>query len=285
MPLRTRRPTCRLSATVKSVFRGDALPGSAASRLPTHARRDAHLLVVVAGRAPRRTRRRAKKPYSRDTRSRCRKRLRFPLSAATTRYVSPDRGARGVAETPPCRGRGCRSGRAPAQQRLLDAIAFFTALLSRLASPATGGRLTTKRPSIRPHDDDVLHHLRLHEPETSVRSLPSDRTSGAPRARPCRRADAPFHPWRVHEDLELRTRLGQPGISMVELDRQVRLRSAVGGALEVIRAQAGLNQCEVLPQDAILVEDRDAIERRSICAAISVQRSRGRQPASGRSAA
>ncbi|MNM77289.1 hypothetical protein D3C81_891360 [compost metagenome] len=72
-----------------------------------------------------------------------------------------------------------------------------------------------------------------------------------------------FDPWRVDEDLELGHRLGQLGDQLgVELEAEVRLVLAVGIGLVEVGAQGGLDQVQVAPQDAVLVEHLDIVQRR-----------------------
>ncbi len=68
-------------------------------------------------------------------------------------------------------------------------------------------------------------------------------------------------PGRIDEDLELRHRLGQLGDQLgVELEAEVRLVLAVGVRLVEVGAQCGLDQVQVAPQDAVLVEHLDIVQ-------------------------
>ena len=68
---------------------------------------------------------------------------------------------------------------------------------------------------------------------------------------------------RVDEDLEERPRLGQIRDQVgVELQRQVRLGLPALVGLEVVRAQDGAHDAEEAAQDPVLVQARDAVDRR-----------------------
>ena len=72
-------------------------------------------------------------------------------------------------------------------------VAFDAFGLDRLAAGRAGRRALQHEAALRAdrHDDGVLHHLRLHQARGSRCGNPrAGRTSGCRRARPCRRADA-----------------------------------------------------------------------------------------------
>lgn len=71
-----------------------------------------------------------------------------------------------------------------------------------------------------------------------------------------------FKAWAVDENLELRYRSGNVrNESRTELEAEVGFGLAVGSALEKVAAQGGLDQVQIAPQDAVLVEYRHIVER------------------------
>ena len=114
------------------------------------------------------------------------------------------------------------------------------------------------------HDDRVLHHLRLHQPEDLGAEIlapvgPADAAARHLAAAQMDRLDAR----RVDEDLDQRARQRQlVDRAAVELEREVGLGRAVRAALEEVGAQrAPAMSVEEAPQDAVLVEVRDPVER------------------------
>ena len=131
------------------------------------------------------------------------------------------------------------------------------------------------------HDDGVLHHLRLDEAQHL----------GAEVLRPVRPAQAAarhlaaaqvhaLEARRVHEDLEHRARLGQPGdLRRVELERQERpprpvLAAGADAGPPEVRARRREDQREVLPQHAVLAQAADLLQR--LLDRVHLARRRGR---------
>ncbi len=114
------------------------------------------------------------------------------------------------------------------------------------------------------HDDGVLHHLRLHQAEDLGPEVLPPVGPAQTTARDL--AEAQMHtldPRRVHPDLVRRTRRGQVRDGLrVELHGDVVVRLAARGLLEEVRPQGRLDHREEGPQDAVLVEGRDLVQRR-----------------------
>ncbi len=113
------------------------------------------------------------------------------------------------------------------------------------------------------HDHGVLHHLRLDQPQHLGAEVVAP--VAPPQATPGDVAEAQVHALharRVDEDLVLRPWLGQLGDRAgVELERQVGLGPPVVRLLVEVRAQGRLDDGEVGPEDAVLVEADDVVER------------------------
>ena len=115
-------------------------------------------------------------------------------------------------------------------------------LQPRLAVDRGVGQLLGVEPALGAgrHDDGVLHHLRLDQAEDLGAEVLAPVAPAQPAAGD--RAEAQVHaldPRAVDPDLELRARGRQVGHGLgVELERDVRLRLAVGGRLVEVRAQA-----------------------------------------------
>ena len=152
----------------------------------------------------------------------------------------------------------------PADERLVagDALGQPRVAIGRV------GQLLAEEAALRAdrHDDGVLDHLRLHQAEDLGAEVvaavgPAQATTGDGAEA---QVDA-LDPWRVDEDLEARPRLRQVGDGRrLELEghvgvvRRVR-RPAV--ALEVVGPQRRLDVGEVGPQDPVVVEAGDVVER------------------------
>ena len=139
-----------------------------------------------------------------------------------------------------------------AQERLVRLDAFL------LERGAVGGRVLDHEAALRAHrhDDDVLDHLRLHQAEDLGAEVlaavgPAD---AAARDLAAAQVDA-FHPRRVDEDLEHRPRQRQLAARRCEssLNERYELALAVRVALEVVRAQRGVDEADVEPEDAVFV--------------------------------
>lgn len=114
------------------------------------------------------------------------------------------------------------------------------------------------------HDDGVLHHLRLDQAEDlGPEVLPPVRPA-QPAARDL--AEAQVHALdarRVHPDLVRRSRRRQVRDGLrVELHRDVRVRVPAERLLEEVGAQGRLDDGQEGAQDAVLVEARHLVERR-----------------------
>ena len=113
------------------------------------------------------------------------------------------------------------------------------------------------------HDHRVLHHLRLDQaehlgPEVLAPVGPAQAAAGH---RPVPQVHA-LEPGRVDEDLELgpRRRQVRDGLR-VQLERHVRLGPPAHRLLVEAGAQRGLDQRQVGPQDAVLVEAGHLVQR------------------------
>ena len=135
----------------------------------------------------------------------------------------------------------------------------------RLAVGGVGRRPLHDEAALGAHrdDDGVLHHLRLDQAEHLGAEVlpavgPAQPTAGD-RAEPQVHA---FDPRAVDPDLEPRPRGRQVGhLVRVELERDVRLRPPVRPHLVVAGAQGGQDGAEERPQDAVLVQARDGVQR------------------------
>ena len=114
------------------------------------------------------------------------------------------------------------------------------------------------------HDHRVLHHLRLHQAEHFGAEVLAPVRPAQAAARDAAAAQMhAFDARRVDPDFEHRFRLGQARhLRRIELERQIRLRLAVGVAAEVVGAHGRVDDAEELPQDAVFVEIRHLVERR-----------------------
>ena len=141
-----------------------------------------------------------------------------------------------------------------AQEGLVAGDAF---LHQRLA--LAGGRLLEHESALGPdrHDDHVLHHLRLHQAQHLGAEVlhavrPADAAARDHAAAQVHCLDAR----RVDPDLEHRPRLGQARHALrIELERDVRFRH------EKIGASGRLDHGEEAAQDAVLVEVLHRVER------------------------
>ena len=115
----------------------------------------------------------------------------------------------------------------------------------------------------RRHDDGVLDHLGLDEPEDLGAEVLAP--VGPAQAAAGDLAEAQVHALdagAVDPDLEHRPRRRQVGHLLgVELERDVRLVVAVLVGLVEVRAQARLDDAEQRSDDAVVVEARDVVER------------------------
>ena len=113
------------------------------------------------------------------------------------------------------------------------------------------------------HDHDVLHHLRLHQPEHFGAEILAAIRPAQAAARDASAAQVhALDTRRIHPDLEHRLRFGQARhLRRIELERQVRFRFAVRVGEEVVRALGCVDHAEELAQDAVLVEVRHLVER------------------------
>ena len=113
------------------------------------------------------------------------------------------------------------------------------------------------------NDDGVLHHLRLHEAE----DLRAEVLGPVRPAKAAARDLAPsqvngLEPRRVHEHLEERARLGQfRHLGRFDLEGQVGLALPAIARHPVVGAHGGADGVEEAAQDAILVEVRHTLER------------------------
>ena len=110
----------------------------------------------------------------------------------------------------------------------------------------------------RRHDDGVLHHLRLHQPEDLGAEVlpPVAPAQAAPGDRTPAEVD-PFDPRPADPHLVARPRRRQLGdLGRVELERDG------GPAAVVVRPDRRLDERLERPADAVLVEARDRVERR-----------------------
>ncbi len=109
------------------------------------------------------------------------------------------------------------------------------------------------------HDDGVLHHLRFHQRQDLGTEIllavgPADAA-----ARDLAGAQMhAFHARRIDEDLAERPRQRKElDLAARQLHREIRLRRAVGLALEIIGAQRFLDQPQEAAQDAVFIETLD----------------------------
>ena len=121
-----------------------------------------------------------------------------------------------------------------------------------------------KKPPFAPtgHDHGVLDHLCLDQAQDLGAEVVA--SVGPAQAAAGDRTEAQVHTLdagRVDEDLELRPRLGELGDLLgLQLERDVGLGVAVVVDLVVVRAQGGLHDREVGPQDPVVVEAGDVVE-------------------------
>src|SRR5215207_8029649 len=113
------------------------------------------------------------------------------------------------------------------------------------------------------HDHGVLYHLGLHEAEDlCAEVLPA---VGPPDAAPRYLASPEVHALHaggVDEDLEPRAGQRQHDyVARVELEREVRLWLALRRALVVVRAHRRQGYVQEVPEDAVLVQAHDLVER------------------------
>ncbi len=121
------------------------------------------------------------------------------------------------------------------------------------------------------HDERVLHHLRLHQPEhLGPEVLQAVRPAQAAARHLAAAQVHPLEARRVDEDLEARPGLGQHGDALgLELERHVRATARWELALvaphvigaEEARAQNRLHDGEEAAQDPVLVEAPDGVDR------------------------
>ncbi len=118
------------------------------------------------------------------------------------------------------------------------------------------------------HDDGVLHHLRLDEAQHLGAEIlrPIGPAQAAARHLAATQVHA-LEARRVHEDLEHRTRLGQPGdLRRIELEGQERpprpvLAAGADAGPPEIRARRREDQREVLPQHPVFAQAADLLQR------------------------
>ncbi len=113
------------------------------------------------------------------------------------------------------------------------------------------------------HDDGVLHHLRLDQAEHLRTEVLAPVRPAQTTARHLAEAQVDaLDARRVHPDLVRRARRRQVRDGLrVELHRQVGVRLPVAVPLVVVRAQRRLDDGEERPQDAVLVQARDLVQR------------------------
>ena len=232
----------------------------ALDRHPRAARGDAHRLVVVADRAARRER--VAEPEAvllRDPVGRVGERRRALVGRDDqVRVVAV------VADDVPRRHDLAVRDRVGHVEQAADerAVAADDLLEQRLAR---GRRALHDEAALRAdrHDQRVLDHLRLHQPEDLRAEVLAPVRPAQAAARDA--AAAQVHALdarRVHEDLEARPRQRDDrDARRVELERDVRLRPPVGGRLEEVRPQHRADDGVEAAQDAILVEARDGVDR------------------------
>ena len=113
------------------------------------------------------------------------------------------------------------------------------------------------------HDNRVLHLLRLDQAEDLAAEIlqpvgPAEPATGD-------LAEPEMHgldPRAIDEDLNHRFRQFETvDVLAVELERDVGLRPTAHGGLEEIGAQGAQNQVQAAPQDAVLIEIADVVER------------------------
>ncbi|CRM91320.1 hypothetical protein [Pseudomonas sp. 22 E 5] len=137
--------------------------------------------------------------------------------------------------------------------------------LGRDLVPAAAQRQATRQEAAlgaHRHDHRVLHLLGFYQAQYFGAEIFF--TVGPAQAAPRHVTEAQVHAfnsWRVHKDFKLRHRLGQLGDgTRVELEAEVRLVLAVGVGLIEVGAQGGLDQVQVAPQDAVLVEHLNVVQ-------------------------
>ncbi len=231
-------------------------------RFPRAARRDAHRLVVVAGRAP--GGERVVEPESvlladpiRVIGEGRRALVRCDDEVGIVVIVAPHRGRRNdaiadavVGEIEQC-----------AQVILVAGNAFFHVGVAI----GRGRRALQHEPALRADrdDDDVLHHLGLHEAQYLSAEIlgaigPAQSAAGDPAAA---QVDA-FESRRIDEYLEHRPRLGKAWhFRGGELERHERASARVRVAAPEIGPRRGKDQREVLAQHAVLGKVLDLLER------------------------
>ena len=228
-------------------------------RLPGAARRDAHRLVVVAGRAARGER--VTEPEAvlgrdavREVRERGRPLVGGNDEVRVVVVVADDVGRR--------HGLAADEVVGQVEEALhQDAVAGDDLLAQRVALRR---RALDDEAALRAHGDDhgVLDHLRLHQAENLGAEVlaaigPAD---AAARHLAAAEVDA-LRARRVDPDLVHRPRQGQvrdePG---VELEREVRLRPPVVCELEVVGPQRRLDEAQEAAQDPVVVEARDGVD-------------------------
>ena len=112
------------------------------------------------------------------------------------------------------------------------------------------------------HDDRVLHHLGLEEPQHLGAEVlaPVRPADPAPRDGAAAKVH-PLEPGRVDEDLETRPRLRHlVHARRVDLEGEARPVAAVRRALVVVGAKGPVDELEVRAEDPVLVEARDRLE-------------------------
>src|SRR5690606_25121481 len=113
------------------------------------------------------------------------------------------------------------------------------------------------------HDHRVLHLLGLDQAQhLGAEILLAIRPAQTATRHIAKAQVYAFKAWAVDENLELRYRSGNVrNESRTELETEVGFGLAVGSALEKVAAQGGLDQVQIAPQDAVLVEYRHIVER------------------------
>ena len=113
------------------------------------------------------------------------------------------------------------------------------------------------------HDDGVLDHLRLDQPEhLGAEVLPTVRPAQAAAGDGTEAQVDTFHPRSEHEDLAVRTRFGQIGYQCgVELVGDIATLGAADAVLVVAGAQGGFDHAHEAAQDAVFVQAGHAVQQ------------------------
>ena len=237
----------------------------AAHRLPRAPRGDAHLLVVVAGRAARRERV-AEPEAARATRSRWRRRRtwRCPCRPRPRGTGRRRRSARPAAAARPARPSRRHEIVGDVEQPG-DEQPVARLDLGRAAPPRSSGGCFTTKPPFAPvgHDHRVLDLLRLHEPEhLGAEVFAPVRPADAAARDPSRRAGARLR--RAASTRRSRTSgrgSGRSGTCAGSSLRTTHGRGRPSSSVwnQFVRSVAS-TRCRSAAQDAVFVEARDRVE-------------------------